>query len=155
MMDEKTPEDLQRYLQRAVRDVPRAWNARHANRSGLRAAFRRWRPDATREPTMEMRDAVWAYAPPEGANVAGYDPNKAVDQAAVIVAMRAVIGEGEGPTFALGEALHGAGISDLRFTRFVTTPGPMRLEALYRTLRTIARSGKAVDFQKETTRIHS
>lgn len=133
------------YVHNAVVRLSEAWMRPVPNRSGMRATFRRWRPDLTQEPTHEMRDYIWAWlGSPDGLTRenddagASSDAVRVVDQAAVVVALRAVAGDHPVPRpTTLGSALKASDLSDLRLMRLLTTPRSMRLEAVHRTLRNL------------------
>lgn len=131
------------YIHHAVTKLSEAWMRPYPNRSGMRAAFRRWRPDLTQEPTHEMRDYIWAWlGSPDESDLdeqdagASRDAIRIVDQAAVVVALRAAAGDHpvSRPT-TFGAALKASKLSDHRLMRLLTTPRSMRLEALHRILR--------------------
>lgn len=151
----------------AVRQLPNLWNDTKVNRSGLRATFRRWRPDASGEPTMEMRGAIWGdtylYSLiPEPASDESLqeqrwrerNTHQMIDQAAILVSLRAVAGESGSPAVPFGKALLQSGLSDTRFARLVTTPPSGRLEGLRRALQMTEHSGIAVDWAKETSQFY-
>ncbi len=153
------------YARSAVRRLPHLWNDKEVNRNAMRAVFRRWRPDVSGEPTMDMRSYIWGILgtpipEPEGEEddrdraIREHRTNEAVDHAAIIVALRAVAGESEGPDIPFGQALHQAGMSDRRFARLVTMPKKDRLEAVRRALQLVARSGAAIDWTRETGRFY-
>lgn len=153
----------------AVRSLPERWNDKKVNRSGLRAAFRRWRPDADAEPSMEMRGAIWGDnylfgIIPEPAPDESIGEQRAreghtqqmVDRAAILVSLRAVAGEHAGTPVPFGKALLQSGLSDTRFARLVTTPPSGRLEAVRRALQLTESKGAVavVDWTKETRRFY-
>ncbi|MCC7436854.1 MAG: hypothetical protein IT211_00010 [Armatimonadetes bacterium] len=151
----------------AVRYLPERWGDTKVNRSGLRSTFRRWRPDASGVPSIEMRAAIWGdnylYAClPEPATDESADDQRnrewhtqrMIDQAAILVSLRAVAGDHAGAPAPFGKALLQSGLSDTRFARFVTTPPSGRLEALRRALQTTEHEGAVVDWTKETYRFH-
>lgn len=150
----------------AVRQLPERWNDDAVNRRGIRAEFRRWRPDATGVPTMEMRGAIWAdnylfAIIPEPTSDESADEqrlrewhtNRMIDQAAILVSLRAVAGE-HSDANSFGKALLLSGVSDTRFARLATAPPSGRLDAVRRALQTIDREGKGIDWTKETSRFH-
>lgn len=157
-----TSQDIIAYIQSAVERLPRLWSDENVNRRGLRAAFRRWRPGPDEQPTMEMRSAIWSYLGAPSARGDGSvawsdaDAAHAVDRAAAIVALRAVSERGSsehGVSF--GAALHGAGLSDLRLMRLLTTPASGRLEAVRRAMQYIDRIPDGIRWDLlETRRFH-
>lgn len=127
----------------------------------MRAAFRGWRPDVSKQPTQEMRDYVWGWlgtpdiAPQEegeSTDVAIKSVSRKamelVDRAAVLVALRAVAGDHLASPMTLGAALQKVNLHDTRLMRLLSTPGPMRLEALQRALRLIDREGQAINWSR-------
>lgn len=166
-MSQSFYEDARKLSAAAVRRLPELWNDKKVNRSGLRATFRRWRPDASKEPTMEMRGAIWGdnylYGLiPEPASDESADEQRLrewhtqrmIDQSAILVSLRAVAGESGSPAVPFGKALLQSGLSDTRFARLVTTPPSGRLEALRRALQMTEHSGVTVDWAKETSQFY-
>lgn len=150
------------YAMSAVRRLPDKWNDQQRNHRGIRSTFRRWRPDSTGRPTMDMCSQVWSIlgapqVPQENESDeerTKWLANLTVDRAAVIVALRAVAGENDGAPIPLGAALFRAELSDRRFAQLVTAPKSMRLEALHRTMRLVERSGAVIDWGRETRNIY-
>lgn len=136
------------YIHRAVTILSEAWMRPYPNRSGMRAAFRRWRPDLSQEPTHEMRDYIWAWmgAPnsfrdQEEIEGASTNDMRIVDRAAVLVSLRAVAGDHPATQSSFGAAIKAADLSDMRLIRLLTMPRSMRLEALHRVLRLLDKKG--------------
>lgn len=133
------------YIHHAVTKLSEAWMRPYPNRSGMRSTFRRWRPDLAQEPTHEMRDYIWAWmgSPEElseddAIEEASPYAMRTVDQAAALVALRAVAGDhsvSKPTTF--GSALKTSELSDHRLMRLLTMPRTMRLEAIHRILRSL------------------
>jgi hypothetical protein len=141
----ETPLD---YIHRAVVLLSDAWMRPYPNRSGMRAAFRRWRPSISHDPQHMMRDYIWSWLGAPGGN--GQDgkqegislrDQEIIDQAAVLVALRAIAGDKPPTHRSFGAALKAAELSDLRLMRLLTTPQSLRFEALYRALRLLDREG--------------
>jgi hypothetical protein len=142
------------YATRAVAALSSAWMRPRPNRSGMRAEFRRWRPTAAGEPTLEMSRFIWGWmgVPPDAAadtNSPAHNTDQsdsleglssddartwgtAINHAAVVVALRAVAGDHPPAFKSIGAGLNRSGISDLRLMRFLTAPRTARLETLYR-----------------------
>lgn len=153
------------YAMSAVNRLPILWNDKEVNRNAMRAEFRRWRPTSDGKPRMAMCSYLWSFVRPpafeklDSETEEEYDKRRglidsAIEKAAVIVSLRAVAGEKEGPPVPLGSALFNAGISDSRFARLMTTPKSGRLEALRRSLQVVEKSGAVIDWGKETGRIY-
>lgn len=151
----------------AVRHLPNLWNDKNVNRSGLRATFRRWRPDISGEPSMEMRGAIWGdnylygLIPEPASNESAdeqrlreWHTQRMIDQAAILVSLRAVAGESSSQAVPFGKALLQSGLSDTRFARLVTTQQSGRLEALRRALQMAEHSGATIDWTKETSQFY-
>ena len=125
------------------------WNSKAVNRSGIRAAFRRWNPSGSDETESRMLMYVIGAvrlpgtaptadaAPPETASdYLGRVPDWQIEharQASIVVAMRAAAGEHDpAQAGSLGVALARAGMTELRFMRLLATARAYRTEALKR-----------------------
>ncbi len=144
------------YAHTAIRTLARLWNDPHVNRSGLRAAFRRWHPASglPSDPPMALRSHVWAeVGPPEGERwthpQAQYE---AIARAAAVVALRAAAGEAEGQPQSLGAALFRAGLSDHRLMRLLTAPRAHRFGALHRVLRRVSKERQPMNLSQREVR---
>ena len=145
-----------RYVHAVVAKLHALWSDSKVNRSGMRAAFRRWKPGGGIEPTLDMRQHIWGYVGPPPLQKKGdtpeaderndrpstppqaYDEGKIIDEAATLTAMRAVAGDSSGSD-PIGAALHKSGISDTRLVRLLTAPMDLRQPAFHRALRFVAR----------------
>ena len=146
-----------KYAQQSVAKLSGAWTQKKPNLSGMRATFKRWRPDAEQTPTLGMRQYIWGWigsaygerleTKEQEATTANKehairewkidrDEEALVDEAATVVAMRAAAGDHEGK-FSIGQALQKAGMSDLRLMRLLTSNKQHRLEDLHRSMRLI------------------
>lgn len=147
------------YAHRAVRQLAALWNDKRSNHSGVRAAFRRWRPGPNAEPDMEMRSLVWGYLNPPSSDAKAPDApltddvaGEIVARAAVIVAARASAGEHEAAPIPFGAALQAAEIGDLRFMRLMTTQRSLRVDGLLRAMSRIGRKGLCIAWDFKMTR---
>lgn len=146
------------YAHRALTRLSSAWMKKTPNLSGMRATFKRWRPDASQEPTAGMRQYVWGWigsplsSVDEGETTASEESReesveqrtarrrrereegRLIDQAATVVAMRAAAGDHDAK-HSLGQALYNADLSDMRLMRLLTVERGKRLENLHRTMR--------------------
>lgn len=147
-------EERAAYAQSALTKLAGAWMQPKPNLSGMRATFKRWRPEADGAPTPQMRQYVWGWigspyadaikaqedetgetfgqVPPAIAR----DEEALIDEAATIVAIRAVAGDHQGE-LSIGQALHRAGLSDMRLMRLLTSGKKSRLEDLIRCMKLI------------------
>lgn len=156
-------EERANYAHLALSRLAGAWTRKTPNLSGMRATFKRWRPDATQEPSAGMRQYVWGWlgspfnnegesSDTEQENKPGKQPEREspeqrkarrirerkeeqlIDQAATVVAMRAAAGD-HPEQYSLGAALHKAGMSDMRLMRLLTAGRDQRLQGLHRAMR--------------------
>lgn len=146
------------YVEKVVKTMARLWNDDYVNRSGLRAAFRRWHPPpgAPIDPPMDLRSHVWSQVgPPDGDDwTYAQAQQETISRAAAAVALRAVASEAAGEPQPLGAALFRAGLSDHRLMRLLTTQREHRFETLHRALRRVARQQHPVAWnEKEVKRI--
>ena len=190
------------YAHTALSRLAGAWSSTRKNapnNSGMRAAFRRFKPEGSNEPTMEMRQYIWGwigspFAPlpeetvdtaqgdeTEGKEITNADqaegspdevndqvePSEeneettnsrrevqeleAIDQAAIVVAMRAASGDYP-PTLSLGQALYQTGMSDLRLMRLLTSGKDIRMAALHRVLRLVDAKRLGITWNKSEVR---
>ncbi len=177
------------YAYKALSRLAGAWTKTTKggpNYSGMRAAFRRFKPEASGEPTMEMRQYIWGWigspfapladgtddgsevrqtedqpSPPpveetEGEKQANRSEEfrrerselETIDQAAVIVAMRAASGDHDSD-LKLGQAFYKAGMNDRRLMRLLTAGKDARMAALHRALRLVDGKKLGVDWTIE------
>src|SRR5690606_3573733 len=117
------------YAHRALKRLSDAWTRKSPNLSGMRAMFRRWRPETSEEPSAAMREYMWALigSPcryggerPEQAcdgerkarRNREYEEEKLIDQAATVVAVRAAAWDHPEQN-SHGQALYNAGLRDM------------------------------------------
>ncbi|MCB0714156.1 MAG: type I-E CRISPR-associated protein Cse2/CasB [Ignavibacteriae bacterium] len=170
------PQQRAEYAHKALARLSEAWTRSTPNApnySGMRATFRRFKPDASGAPTTDMRQYIWGWigspfnlleesdeeieqqnAPSREATEETDQKQEitdeerkekrklekieleAIDQAAVVVAMRAVAGDHDS-SMTIGEALYRSGMNDRRLMRFLTSGKDTRLSALHRALQLI------------------
>lgn len=145
------------FVHRTLLTLGNAWTRQSPNLSGMRAAFRRWKPGQEQAPTLSMRQYVWGWigSPYAEKDAEGNRTNPVVedrrlesselmviDRAAVLTAMRAIAGDHEG-TNSIGSALYRAGVAEKRLVELLTTNRPQRAEALHRILRYVAKEPAA------------
>lgn len=155
------PERATSYEHRALTALAGAWMRPKPNRSGMRAAFRRWQPDISRDPTMEMRQYIWGWLGSPDPAIQGDEEKPAsgqairtVRRAAILVALRAAAGDHPGTYVSIGAALYDAGLTDLRLMRLLTAPRSARLQSLHRVLRLLDSKGLGVRWtEAESNRV--
>ena len=146
-------DDRSTYIAAAVDALQKWWSDPRRNNSRVLAVFRRWRPAADGAPTLDMRSLVWECGPVPGELHEGKMPTEEqlalVDQAATIVALRAIAGEAPSRPVLFGAALYRAKLTDHRLMRLLTTPPSGRLEALIRAFQRIGREKISVSWSPE------
>lgn len=143
------------YVHRAVVVLAKRWGQDGADNRGLRAIFRRWKPEADTEPTMEMRGAVWAYLgspldepdeeggaipeiPAEKSRSAERLEDRVIDVAAIVVGLRAAAPEADQGA-SIGAALYRSGFSERRLVQLLTEKQSRRAASLHRALTFLSR----------------
>lgn len=146
-------DDRSTYITTTVDALQKRWSNAQGNNSRVRAVFRRWRPAADGAPTLDMRSLVWECGPVPGELHEGKMPTEEqlalVDQAATIVALRAIAGDTSGRPVLFGAALYQAKLTDHRLMRLLTTPPNSRLESLMRAFQRINRENVPVYWSPE------